>query len=94
MEPKGINLAPQTDKFGIDFLQQNRTQMHSEIQLPVDRGAGGSGRSPEIHRAVHTLVHSYAGVSGQAVLPHSVPLHPLHIYSVQSLKRTQVTLVT
>ena len=40
-----------------------------------------------IRRAVHTLVYSYAGVSGQAVLPHSVPPHPLHIYSVQSLKR-------
>ncbi len=58
-----------------------------------------------IRRAVHTLVCSYAGVSGHPVLTHAVPPQPLHIYSVknlhtlhifsmQSLKRRQVTLVT
>ena len=35
--------------------------------------------------AVHTLVCSYAGVSGDPVLPHTVPPQPLHIYSIKSL---------
>ena len=55
--------------------------------------------------AVHTLVCSYAGVSGHPVLTHAVPpqqlqicsvktLKPLHIVSVQSLKRGQHLILT
>ena len=84
-KPKDIKNDPPKLQKSIIFVC-SYTHKATHPQDIASTSAAGTRRRRLIRCAVHTLVCSYAGVSGHPVLPHAVPPHPLHIYYVRNLQ--------